>query len=119
MRFCLDHNVPVSVRRILLEQGHDCWTAAEAGLAGEGQDDNLSVYADSKRAALVTFDRQFSRRRRENPIGRHVWLRCAPPIAAAVLADHLPEVLELLHREHVTIEVNESGVRATSKASTQ
>jgi len=40
MRFCLDHNVPVSVRRILLEQGHDCWTASEAGLATEGQDDN-------------------------------------------------------------------------------
>ena len=119
MRFFLDHNVPVRIRRMLIEQGHDCWTAAEAGLATEGQDDNLSVYADSRRAALVTFDREFSRRRRANPIGRHVWLRCAPPIAAAVLEDHLPEVLELLRREHVTVEVNQSGVRATSKASAQ
>jgi hypothetical protein len=104
---------------MLLERGHECWTASEAGLATEGQDDSLSVYADSKRAALVTFDREFIRRRRDNPIGRHVWLRCAPIIAAAVLGDHLGEVLELLHRDHVTIEVNESGVRATSKASAE
>jgi predicted nuclease of predicted toxin-antitoxin system len=117
MRFFLDHNVPVSVRRMLVAQGHECWTASEAGLATEGQDDNLSVYADSKGAALATFDREFSRRRRDNPIGRHIWLRCGPPIAASVLRDHLPEVLELLHREHVTIEVSESGVRATSRAS--
>jgi predicted nuclease of predicted toxin-antitoxin system len=119
VRFFLDHNVPVSVRRMLLEQGHECWTASEAGLATEGRDDNLSVYADSKRAALVTFDREFSGRRRDNPIGRHVWLRCTPPAAAAVLRDHLHEVLELLHREHVTIEVNDRGVRATSKASAE
>ena len=116
MRFFLDHNVPVSVRRMLSEEGHDCWTASEAGLATEGQDDNLSVYADTRRAVLVTFDREFSRRRRDSPIGRHVWLRCGPPIAAAVLRAHLAEVLELLHREHVTIEVSEAGVRATSRA---
>ena len=47
MRFFLDHNVPVSVRRMLVEEGNDCWTASEAGLATEGQDDNLSVYADT------------------------------------------------------------------------
>jgi hypothetical protein len=58
VRFFLDHNVPVGVRRMLVAQGHECWTASEAGLATEGQDDNLSVYADSKGAALVTFDRE-------------------------------------------------------------
>jgi hypothetical protein len=52
VRFFLDHNVPVSVRRMLLEQGHECWTASEAGLATEGQDDNLSVYADSKESGF-------------------------------------------------------------------
>jgi predicted nuclease of predicted toxin-antitoxin system len=117
VRFFLDHNVPVSVRRMLVAEGHDCWTASEAGLATEGQDDNLSVYADSRRAALVTFDQEFSRRRRKNPIGRHVWLRCPEPRAAAVLRAHLPEVVDLLHREHVTIEVSGKGVRAASRVS--
>jgi predicted nuclease of predicted toxin-antitoxin system len=55
----LDHNVPASVRRMLISQAHECWTAAEAGLA-EVRDDNLSVYADSKRAALISFDREFN-----------------------------------------------------------
>ena len=116
MRFFLDHNVPTSVRRMLVAEGHECWTASEAGLATEGQDDNLSVYADARQAALVTFDQEFSRRRRKNPIGRHIWLRCSEPNAAAVLRAHLPDVLALLHREHVTIEVGVKRVSAKSRS---
>lgn len=81
---------------MLLAEGHDCWTASDAGLATEGQDDNLSVYADSREAALVTFDREFSRRRLKYPIGRHIWLRCNEPRAAGVLRTYLPEVLALV-----------------------
>jgi predicted nuclease of predicted toxin-antitoxin system len=117
LRFFLDHNVPVSVRGMLVGLGHECWTASEAGLAAEGQDDVLSVYADSRQAALVTFDREFSRRRLKNPIGRHVWLHCSVLDAAAVLESHLGQVLDLLHREHVTIEVRQGRVFARSKAS--
>jgi predicted nuclease of predicted toxin-antitoxin system len=109
VRFFLDHNVPASVRGMLISQAHECWTAAEAGLA-EVQDDNLSVYADSKRAALITFDREFSQRRRENPIGHHIWLSCPEHKAALVLLEHLGQILQLLHREHVMIRVTEDGV---------
>jgi hypothetical protein len=102
---------------MLLGEGHLCWTASDAGLATEGQDDNLSVYADSRHAALVTFDREFSRRRLRYPIGRHIWLRCSEPEAADVFGSHLPEVLALLRREHVTIEVRVHGVVAKSRSS--
>ena len=53
--------------------------AAEGGLAAEGQDDNLTVYAAGRGAVLVTLDRQFIQRRRANSIERHVRLRCAEP----------------------------------------
>lgn len=101
MRFFLDNDVPVSVGKMLRNRGHECWTAAEAGLATEGQDDNLTVYAEAHHAVLVTLDREFSQRRRKNPIGRHVWLHCPDPEAAAVLDAHLVEVLRLLHRTNV------------------
>lgn len=39
-------------------------------------------------------------RRRRNPIGRHVRLRCAEPEAAAVLEVRLSEVLAYLERDH-------------------
>ena len=74
------------------------------------------MYADTRHAALVTFDREFSRRRRKYPIGRHIWMRCAEPRAAEVFQAHLPDVLEYLHREHVTIEVSVDEIRATSRA---
>ncbi|HTZ23455.1 MAG TPA: DUF5615 family PIN-like protein [Streptosporangiaceae bacterium] len=117
MRFFLDQNIPVSVRTMLRDEHHDCWTAAEAGLASEGKDDNLSVYADEKRAVLVTFDREFSQRRIKYPIGRHIWLRCPAPQAAQLLRTHLAEVLALLHRDHVAILVTDERVHAWSQPS--
>jgi predicted nuclease of predicted toxin-antitoxin system len=116
VRFFLDQNVPASVRTMLQEEGHDCWTASQAGLANEGQDDNLTVYATDQRAALISMDREFSQRRLENPYGHHIWLHCAEPKAAKVLQRYLPEVLRLLHREHVTIEVREDSVRPKSRS---
>lgn len=115
MRFFLDHDVPVSVRSMLSQYGHECWTAGEAGLATEGQDDNLTVYASSRSAVLITLDKEFSQRRLKNPIGRHIWLHCPEPRASLVLAKHLAEVLELLQRENVTIKVTRDRVRPVSK----
>ena len=115
MRFFLDNDVPVSVGKMLAAHGHHWWTAAEAGMADESQDDNLSVYSASKDAVLVTLDKEFMRRRRQNAIGRHVRLRCSEPEAAATLEAHLAQVLEYLRREHVTVAVSDSGVRASSR----
>jgi hypothetical protein len=99
---------------MLRRHGHECWTAANAGLADEGEDDNLTVYAAQHRAALVTLDRRFMQRRQANSIGQHVRLRCAEPEAATVLGGFLKEVLEYLERDHVTITVSQSGVKADS-----
>lgn len=114
MRFFLDNDVPVSVRKLLIAEGHNCWTAAQAGLADEDQDDNLTVYAVVHQAVLITLDREFTERRRRNPIGRHIRLRCPEPNAAAVLSDHLAEVLEILHRDHVTITVTQERIEERS-----
>jgi predicted nuclease of predicted toxin-antitoxin system len=114
VRFFLDHNVPASVGTMLRRQGHDCWTAAHAGLAAEGQDDNLTVYAAERSAVLVTLDRRFMQRRQANPIGRHLRLHCAEPEAAACLAGHLAQVLALLERDHVTITISPNAVKADS-----
>jgi hypothetical protein len=38
LRFVLDNDVAVTVRRVLLDAGHECWTAAEANL-DEAPDD--------------------------------------------------------------------------------
>ena len=115
MRFFLDNDVPVSVGTMLRRNGHFCWTAHDAGLADEGEDDNLTVYAVKHEAVLVSLDVQFMRRRRANAIGRHVRLRCPEPEAAKVLAGHLKEVLEYLERDHVTVTVSHHGVKADSE----
>ena len=115
MRFFLDQAVPVSVQKMLRAAGHECWTAAEAGLFAAA-DDDLSVYADAKHAALITLDKEFSLRRLRNPIGHHVWLRCPEPKAADVLRMHLVEVLDLLRRDHVAILVAEAHVSARSRS---
>jgi predicted nuclease of predicted toxin-antitoxin system len=109
-RFFLDHDVPASVGRMLRGEGHECWTASEAGLATEGQDDNLTVYAHTKEAVLVTMDKEFSLRRRTNSIGRHIWLRCPEPEAATVLRSWLGKVLPYLERDNVTVTVPNAGI---------
>jgi len=105
LRFLLDNDVAVTVRRVLLDAGHQCWTAAEANLH-DAPDDALAVYAADRSAALVSHDAEFARRRRRNTIGQHVWLRCIEPQAPAVLSQHLTEVVEALGRmPDVVIEV--------------
>jgi predicted nuclease of predicted toxin-antitoxin system len=110
VRFLLDNDVPVTVRRVLLDAGHECWTAAEAHL-DEAPDDALAVYAIDRRAALISHDAEFARRRRRNTIGQHVWLRCLEPRAAAVLDSHLGTVIEALDKmPDVVIEVRPESV---------
>jgi predicted nuclease of predicted toxin-antitoxin system len=113
VRFVLDHDVPVSVRTMLIREGHETWSAGDAGLA-VAEDDDLTIYSERQGAVLVSLDVEFMRRRRANAIGRHVRLRCTEPAAAAVLRTHLKEVLDYLEREHVTVTVSRDGVKADS-----
>jgi len=110
LRFVLDNDVAVTVRRVLLDAGHECWTAAEANL-GDAPDDALAVYATDRSAALISHDAEFARRRRRNTIGQHVWLRCTEPQAQAVLGEHLGEVVDALSKmPDIVVEVRPDRV---------
>jgi predicted nuclease of predicted toxin-antitoxin system len=110
LRFILDNDVAVTVRAVLLDARHECWTAADANLY-DAQDDVLAVYASDRGAALVSHDAEFARRRRRNTAGQHVWLRCTEPQAPEVLARHLAEIVEVLVRmPDVVVEVRPDSV---------
>ena len=92
MRFVLDQDVDARVRSILLEAGHEAWTAHEAGLS-EANDDALTAYAQSKGAVLVSHDREFSTRRMRFPIGRHLYLAGDDTKAREIVSEHLAEIV--------------------------
>ncbi len=71
MRFVLDHDVSVKVRAVIRDAGHQCWTAGQAGLDA-ASDSELAVYAHDKNAVLVSHDRDFAQKRKENTYGQHV-----------------------------------------------
>lgn len=97
MRFFLDHDVDANVVTALVKEGHECWTASDAGLS-DASDDDLTVYAGKQGACLVTHDREFSVRRSRNVTGHHVWLTCNEWDAASVITSRLPDLLLLLER---------------------
>jgi predicted nuclease of predicted toxin-antitoxin system len=115
VRFLLDNDVDVAVGRVLRNAGHECWTAAEANLAGRvaADDDELSVYAQDKQAVVVTHDREFSQRRLRNTFGKHAWLRCEQPDAAALVAENLDELVNALTQHpDVVVIVSADGTEA-------
>lgn len=95
MRFVCDHDVDAAVAATLRRLGHEAWTAANAGLSAAG-DDELTVYADNRSAALLTHDVEFSRRRERNVVGKHVWLRCSEMEAAQLVEERLDELITAL-----------------------
>ena len=105
MRFFLDNDVDDAVRTMLRRARHEAWTAAMAGLA-DASDDVLSVYADDRRAVLLTHDREFTTRRRRRPIGQHVRLACHEWEAADTLRRNLRALTEILRgRREVNVVV--------------
>ena len=92
MRFYLDNDVDARCRRVLTQAGHDCWTAAEAGLAN-AEDDAQAVYAQDHHAVLVTHDRRFTNRQKRRTVGHHVYLGCEQPDGPALLARWLDYVI--------------------------
>lgn len=110
MRFVLDHDVDAAVAAVLRQAGHEAWTAGSAGLS-RVSDDELTVYADEHHAALLTHDGEFSKRRKNNVVGQHVWLRCVDLDAADLVAERLPEIVPLLERhDHIWMRVSSRGV---------
>jgi predicted nuclease of predicted toxin-antitoxin system len=114
VRFLLDHDVDAAVGRMLRRHGHECLAASQVGLA-VATDDALTVWASEHRAAVVSSDREFSRRRMQNAIGHHVWLRCLDWEAAAVLEAHLVEVVTRIEaRSDLTVRVSVDGLTDSS-----
>ena len=115
MRFILDHDVDAAVGHMLRHRGHECWTAGSAGLA-RAKDDELTVWAVEHQAVLVSTDVEFSQRRMQNAIGRHVWLRCNDWEASEILANQHDNVMSLLEaRRDVTIRVSKDSLSDSSK----
>lgn len=73
MRFVVDQCVPVEVARWLTGQGHDAWTAYEAGL-DDAEDEDLIAYAHSRGAILVTTNRDCAQLARRLRSASAVWL---------------------------------------------
>jgi predicted nuclease of predicted toxin-antitoxin system len=115
VRFFLDNDVDAAVARELRLAGHDCWTAADAGV-NDFSDDQLTVYAHRHGAVLVTHDKEFSRRRRQNTIGHHLQLRCAEWDAAGLLVEHLEEIITLFSaRADLFVVLSPNQLTASSK----
>lgn len=111
MRFFLDNDVTVAVRRILSDAGHECWAASEAGLT-RADDDSIAVYATDREAAVISHDGDFAKRRQRNTIGQHIWLHCSHVDAAEIVRTRLHEIEgALVGRPDVVIEVTATQVR--------
>lgn len=106
MRFLLDNDVDAAVGKMLRRERHECWTASEVGLAA-ALDDELTVWAAGRGAALVSTDAEFGRRRMSNATGHHVWLKCPDWDASDVLAKHLTDIVtRLAARTDLTVRVS-------------
>ena len=113
MRFVLDENVDARVRDPITDQGHECWTVPEANLAGE-EDPNLSVYAHSQSAVLVTHDRAFSLKAKAHVFGHHVYMKCSELEAADVIAVRLEDLVTVLERhQDLFATVTRGGIEFT------
>lgn len=111
MRFFLDNDVDMAVRRALMLAGHTVWTAGQAGLT-EAEDDDITAYGQRQRAIVVTHDNEFSDRCLKNGIfGKHIWLRCREFDAPEVLIRDLddPRVAAVLKRQKDTVHGVESS----------
>ena len=97
MRFVCDNDVDAEVAARLRKLGHEAWTVERAGL-GAAADDEVTTYAQSRHAVLLTHDVEFSQRRRRNVIGQHVWLDCLEWDAAELLVAHLADIEPILKR---------------------
>lgn len=80
MRFVVDQCVPAEVARWLTRDGHEAWTAYEAGL-DDAEDEDLIAYAHAKDAVLVTTNRDCAQLGRRLRSAQLIWLAVREPDA--------------------------------------
>lgn len=88
MRFFCHNDVDAAVAMLLKSGGHNAWTAHDANFAA-ASDSAPAVYAHDQRAALISHDAEFSRRRKRNIIGWHIYLACHLLAAVDLITTHL------------------------------
>lgn len=94
MRFVLDRDVDIRVRRVLTARSHEAWQAPPH----LERDDDISAYADDKNAAVITHDVEFTYRRRRHTFGQHIRLMCEQTDAVKVMELHHDELIELMSK---------------------
>lgn len=97
MRFYLDNDVDERCRRVLTAAGHKCWSAREASRQ-DAEDDEQTIYAQTRQAVLVTHDKEFTERRKKMPLWKHVRLVCEQPDGPTLLERWLTEMVYALDR---------------------
>lgn len=108
--FLLDHHIDRAVSRVVQEAGHRCVTAGQIGMA-TATDEEISIWADGKRAIVITADREFIDRRRERTFGLHVWLVCDDQHAVEVMGIQLSKIVAMLDgRDSVVLRVSRDYV---------
>lgn len=111
MRFFCDNDVDAAVAKLLKSRGHNAWTADDANLAA-ASDSALAIYAHDHRAALISHDAEFSRWRKRNIIGWHVYLACHQLEAVALITTHLDDVVRLLEAlDDLHLTLSKSGMK--------
>lgn len=109
MRFVLDEDVDARVVGVLVGKGHEAWTIPDATLSAS-DDETVAIYGHTKNAVVVTHDREFSRWRRSNCIGKHLFLRCDEPDARALLEREIDILVPILERyDDAFCELSKSG----------
>lgn len=111
MRFFLDNDVDAEVASFLTRRRHQCWRAGEAGLA-DANDELIAIYAEERRAVLISHDRAFAKKRMANTTGQSAWLHCQQVDGVEVLALHVVEVeAKLTVMPMLVLEVTRAGVK--------
>ena len=107
MKIKIDENLPLAVKRLLVQQGHDCHTVYDEGIHG-GTDDKLIEICKQEKRHLITLDLDFSDIVTYPPENYHgiIVLRLAKQDAASVtvrLQAVLHELTKLDLAGHLTI----------------
>lgn len=112
IRFFVDQNVPDSVGTTLRKYGHDVTLLREV-IPTESPDPLVAATAQSYRAVLVSFDRDFDAKRAAVQIGRReeklsrVILKCREPEAA----NRIEVAMTLIESEYRIFRKKDSGLK--------
>jgi predicted nuclease of predicted toxin-antitoxin system len=102
VKFVLDEDVDARLVHVFEDRHHQCWTVPNAGLAN-AVDDDVSVYADNKKAVLITHDKELAHRRQISYFGALVFLKCSEPHACEVVERQFEDIIRLIPKHQAVV----------------